>query len=86
MISIGCSALWQTGTTGITNCFNRYNRQIRVFFTYSTEPVPVKGRQEKSFAAFGKKGDHLFSPEGMSGVVQSTLALWNVYLVKCLPS
>ncbi len=40
MISIGCSALRQTGTTGITNCFHRYNRQIRVFFTYSTEPVP----------------------------------------------
>ena len=38
----------------------------------------------KKFAAFGKKDDHLFTPEGMSGFARSTPALWNVYRIKSL--
>ena len=58
IISIGCSALWETG---ITHCFHRYNRQILVFFTYSTEPVPGFGVAANR--TLHHKKDNFFSAE-----------------------
>ena len=41
IISIGYGVFRESMILNVSDCFNRYNFGIRLFFTYSTEPVPA---------------------------------------------